>query len=219
MFLFAICAPLQAVAINFDGLIQPAVIGMAHDVRHGFVHRSYDGPVCSAENPTMSIKGSSAPRITQSKVGWLRSSSFSRKVRPIFVDFFMPRSCFAATGVMFGPQFFIWQRPRVHVMPGLWQRNIVLLWEQWNSLQAGFSSTGTFACAVFAIVITSDDLTVRRTKSQRQECLCYFGRPLTGRQSPWPWRAAAPPSSPQKPANRGIAARQTAPAPGKGVLQ
>src|SRR5580693_8839551 len=56
---------------------------------------------CSWENPNISIKGPSAPRITHSRVGWLRSSSFSRKARLIFADFFMSLVCFAAIGFIF----------------------------------------------------------------------------------------------------------------------
>ena len=61
--------------------------------------------LCSSEKPNISIKGSSAPRITQSKVGWLRSSSFSRKARLNLADDFRSRGCFEAIGVMFGPGF------------------------------------------------------------------------------------------------------------------
>lgn len=62
---------------------------------------------CSSENSNISIKGPRAPRITQSKAGWLRSSSFSRKARFHFEGFFESRGCFAATGVMsvFGSPF------------------------------------------------------------------------------------------------------------------
>jgi hypothetical protein len=58
---------------------------------------------CSGENPNISISGSSAPRTTQSKVGWLRSSSFSKKERLVFEDLFKPRGCFVATVFIFGP--------------------------------------------------------------------------------------------------------------------
>jgi hypothetical protein len=35
---------MQAIAIDFDGLIQTALIGVAHDVRDGFVDRANDFP-------------------------------------------------------------------------------------------------------------------------------------------------------------------------------
>jgi len=55
---------------------------------------------CSSENPSISINGASAPRITQSKPGWLRSSSFSKNARFHGNRFLVSRVCFAATGVM-----------------------------------------------------------------------------------------------------------------------
>src|ERR1700722_363249 len=61
--------------------------------------------LCSPENPSISIKGSSAPRITQSKFGWLRNSSFSRKARFNFDGLFMSRGWFAAIELMPGSPF------------------------------------------------------------------------------------------------------------------
>ena len=90
--------------------------------------------LCSAENPNISIKGSRAPRTTQSKVGWLRSSSFSRKTRFNFEGLFVSRGWFAAIGVMFGlgsPSGII----PGYRQPGLWQGNIILPRTQWNFLR------------------------------------------------------------------------------------
>jgi hypothetical protein len=67
--------------------------------------------------------------MTQSSVGWLRSSSFSRKSRLSFEVVFMFRGNFASMGFILGLCVPLGNLPGY---AGIWQRNINSPRKQWN---------------------------------------------------------------------------------------